>query len=107
MCLFLQVLQPVRDFVWLLRGGPPPGPAILARLEGFGKGMIAINTLSPDVREVRLPGERMSLGCLCDGVVSGVCFESSALFRGLAALDERPKADDEFEEASGYLILSL
>ena len=31
MCLFLHVLQPLRDFVWLLRGGPPPGPAILRR----------------------------------------------------------------------------
>lgn len=28
MCLLLQVLQPFRDLVWLLRGGPPPGPAI-------------------------------------------------------------------------------
>ena len=30
-CLLLQVLQPFRDFVWLLRGGPPPGPAISLR----------------------------------------------------------------------------
>lgn len=29
MCLLLHVLQPLRDLVWLLRGGPPPGPAIL------------------------------------------------------------------------------
>lgn len=29
MCLRLQVLQPFRDLVWLLRGGPPPGPAIV------------------------------------------------------------------------------
>jgi len=28
-CLLLQVLQPFLDFVWLFRGGPPPGPAIL------------------------------------------------------------------------------
>ncbi len=28
MCLFLQVLQPLRDFVWLFLGRPPPGPAI-------------------------------------------------------------------------------
>jgi hypothetical protein len=30
MCLLLHVLQPLRDLVWLLRGGPPPGPTILA-----------------------------------------------------------------------------
>lgn len=29
MCLLLHVLQPLRDLVWLLRGGPPPGPTIL------------------------------------------------------------------------------
>ena len=52
MCLFLHVLQPVRDLVWLFRGGPPPGPAILPRLVGFDDGMIAIDTLKPDVREV-------------------------------------------------------
>lgn len=28
MCLRLHVSQPLRDLVWLLRGGPPPGPAI-------------------------------------------------------------------------------
>ena len=28
MCRLLQVLQPFLDFVWLFRGGPPPGPAI-------------------------------------------------------------------------------
>jgi hypothetical protein len=32
MCLFLQVLQPLRDFVWLFLGGPPPGPAMLSKL---------------------------------------------------------------------------
>lgn len=26
---FLHVLHPFRDLVWLLRGGPPPGPAIV------------------------------------------------------------------------------
>jgi hypothetical protein len=31
-CLFLQVLQPLRDFVWLFLGGPPPGPAMLSKL---------------------------------------------------------------------------
>ena len=31
MCRLLQVLQPLRDLVWLLRGGPPPGPAITLR----------------------------------------------------------------------------
>jgi hypothetical protein len=31
-CLFLQVLQPLRDFVWLFLGGPPPGPAMLPKL---------------------------------------------------------------------------
>lgn len=29
MCLRLHVSHPLRDLVWLLRGGPPPGPAIL------------------------------------------------------------------------------
>ena len=29
-CLLLHVLQPLRDLVWLLRGGPPPGPTIFA-----------------------------------------------------------------------------
>ena len=52
MCLFLQVLQPVRDLVWLFRGGPPPGPAILPRLVDFDDGMIAIDTLKPDVCKV-------------------------------------------------------
>ena len=28
-CRLLQVLQPFRDLVWLFRGGPPPGPAIV------------------------------------------------------------------------------
>jgi hypothetical protein len=28
MCLFLHVLHPFRDFVWLRLEGPPPGPAI-------------------------------------------------------------------------------
>lgn len=28
MCLFLHMRQPLRDLVWLLRGGPPPGPAM-------------------------------------------------------------------------------
>lgn len=28
MCLRLHVLHPFRDLVWLLRGGPPPGPAM-------------------------------------------------------------------------------
>jgi hypothetical protein len=32
MCLFLQVLQPLRDLVWLFLGGPPPGPAMLSKL---------------------------------------------------------------------------
>lgn len=30
MCLFLHVLHPLRDFVWLRLEGPPPGPAIEA-----------------------------------------------------------------------------
>ena len=30
-CRRLQVLQPLRDFVWLRREGPPPGPAILTK----------------------------------------------------------------------------
>lgn len=28
MCRFLHVLQPFLDLGWLLRGGPPPGPAM-------------------------------------------------------------------------------
>lgn len=28
MCRRLHVSQPLRDLVWLRRGGPPPGPAI-------------------------------------------------------------------------------
>jgi hypothetical protein len=28
----LQVLQPLRDLVWLFLGGPPPGPAMLSKL---------------------------------------------------------------------------
>lgn len=28
-CRLLQVRQPLRDLVWLLRGGPPPGPAMV------------------------------------------------------------------------------
>ena len=32
MCLFLHVLQPLRDLVWLFLGGPPPGPAMLSKL---------------------------------------------------------------------------
>jgi hypothetical protein len=34
-CLRLQVLQPFLDLVWLLRGGPPPGPAIIRGTDGF------------------------------------------------------------------------
>lgn len=32
-CLRLHVLQPFRDLVWLLRGGPPPGPAMLNKVD--------------------------------------------------------------------------
>jgi hypothetical protein len=33
MCRFLQVLQPLRDLVWLFLGGPPPGPAMVSEVE--------------------------------------------------------------------------
>ena len=34
MCLLLHVRQPKRDLVWLLRGGPPPGPAMMSAGRG-------------------------------------------------------------------------
>ena len=89
MCLFLQVLQPVRDLVWLFRGGPPPGPAILPRLVGFDDGMIAIDTLKPDVGEVCEPerlmqGEIVELGRL-EGVQQTFVSSQAARFRGTAS----------------------
>jgi hypothetical protein len=42
MCLFLHVLHPFRDLVWLRLEGPPPGPAISVKGEGelaFSEGM--------------------------------------------------------------------
>ena len=55
MCLLLQVLHPVRDLVWLFRGGPPPGPAILPGLVVFDNGMIATDTPDPEGRWLRRP----------------------------------------------------
>lgn len=49
-CLRLQVLQPFLDFVWLLRGGPPPGPAIIRGTDGLGLLAAAARAISsPDM----------------------------------------------------------
>lgn len=56
MCLLLHVLQPLRDLVWLLRGGPPPGPTILA---------------FEDCGEMTETGVKDSTGECCEGVDDG------------------------------------
>ena len=90
MCLFLQVLQPVRDLVWLFRGGPPPGPAILPRLVGFDDGMIAIDALKPGIGEVCRPGELVQGQIVEQGRLEGVQRASvssqAARFRGRGCL---------------------
>lgn len=109
MCLFLQVLQPVRDLVWLFRGGPPPGPAILPRLVGFDDGMIAVDTLKPDIGEVCQPGELVQGQLVEQGRLEGLqrAFVSSQkrhVSGDAAALDgdSQSRPDDKYEEASLY-----
>lgn len=55
-CRLLHVLQPKRDLVWLLRGGPPPGPAILS---GYRKNARQCNGLNGNKQGYPLGSQRM------------------------------------------------